>query len=228
MKSASSSLSNSSGLSSSARHKRRAPRAVVYRRAKGVYLKCPKLSEKEFKVYSISEFGIGIERIVEPPAAPQGVSLEATLRVGMTVAPLKLRYASATPSVLGFEFVQPSEVLRSAIRHYFEPELVGAELIIKQGPAAKDQRTLGKPYQLILEHPKGARVEIHVEAQEKLTRFTIEALGAKVTWERAKGFTAPVAEPLRKSLLSVVQNIQEIELSLRSAMEAAMSLLPVP
>lgn len=189
--------------------KRRAQRANVRQRVKGVFLRCPELSAKDIRVANISEFGLGIETGGLSHVPERDETFDARLLVGYTTAPVRVKVVRQTGDLLGMEIVQPSELLRGAIRAFFQPELVGAAV---------------RPSGEVRDPEKVKDVRLHYSDEENVMQaefndgqvraLTVGILGISIEWSEGEPLKMIQNERekspddyLRKQLVKFVHNI---------------------
>jgi hypothetical protein len=109
---------------SDAKNPRRVARAnVVVRRLRSVWLNCPAISPELLQISTIGELGLGFVPDGPLPDLKPGDILEGKIATGLTVARIRFRIVYNRPEIVGAEFVEPSDLLRGAIRLFFANEL---------------------------------------------------------------------------------------------------------
>lgn len=195
---------------------RKASRAVVKDRIKGVFVRCKDLSRKDLKVFNISELGVGIDTEGMDQIPEPGKPLEAEILVGYTKAPVTISLVHVTPTFAGMKFVNPTDLLRGAIKAFFDPELAGAsirEINVKHQPTP-DERDV--PPDLKFSDGKKCTLEIWID-NEEVNSFLIEMLGNEIFWEQGQSLkwhqnnsTHPIDDLFRNQLTKLVSNIEDL------------------
>lgn len=204
--------------------RRRKERAQVSQRLRGVFFESPELSSQELRIHNISELGIGIEtsQMGKPPALGQVVT--GQMKVGYTQASLQIKMAHFTPTTAGFEFVDLPDIVRDAIRLYFEPEIAGASLRLK-----------GQSIDLLsYEDQNENRLEILKSSQGEMKKFIFFVLGNQVIWSQPEGLQLsqndlmqPLPEYFRRQLVSFIQNAREVDRFYAKQIENILRFLPI-
>jgi hypothetical protein len=199
-------------------------RANVRKRLQGVFLRCPELAEKDLRVFNVSELGVGVETAPIALSPEVGKVIEAKLLVGRTSAPVGIRLVHMTTEMTGFEFVNPSDLVRGAIRNYFENELVGASLRPVEGS--------GTAKGLCYADDQGNRLELEVSGK-RIQKFSFCVMGNQVEWvdggqilllQNARREPAP--ESLLKQLIKLVQSADFLDRSTQQGLERLLQKLP--
>jgi hypothetical protein len=211
----------------SGRSRRRKERANVKKRLKGVYLRSPELSSKDIRVTNISELGLGIETSGIEHAPASGADVEVRLLVGKTAAPVRVRVVHMSAEITGIEFLEPSDLIRGAIRAYFEPEIVGAAMRPVDGKK-------GAAGQLLFEDPEANTLSLTV-ASGRLSAFSVGILGNSVEWKEGgpvqliqNGRTEPLGDFMRNQLVKFAQSADALSPELQQELEAILLLNASP
>lgn len=202
--------------------KRLKERAQIQRRFKGVFIKSALLEPNEVRVLNISETGIGIPALALTPKAKEARTLEATLYVGNTVVPVTLRLTRASSQTAGFEFVDHSDLLKAAIRVFFEAELSGSYLKTKSQESTEFESKLH-----CFIDPKGNLLEFKINKNQKIQKFVITIFGNQVEWSLKKPELKliqnkkenPVGSYLRSQLVQFIRNSQILDPPIRKQLE---------
>lgn len=201
--------------------RRRTERANVHQRLKGVFFRCDHLSPQEVRVLNISETGIGIESVFLTPKAKEIKILEGHLFVGQTKTQAILRLVRSDFQTAGFEFVNPSDLLKGAIRLFFEAELAGANLqpVPQSGEEAPVHRYFDS---------HGNILEFESNDRGKVQNFKMTFLGNHVVWDHQtqelklvfSDSTEPAGTFLRGQLVQFIRNAEIVAPSYRKQLEA--------
>jgi hypothetical protein len=107
--------------------RRRVPRAHVAQRRRSVIFEAAALGPHPVRVVSIGELGVGFQ--VLAPLAPEllGTVVDGKLKIGLAVIKVQLRLLHCHSGVVGAEFVNPPDMLRGAIRLFFDGEFSPTE-----------------------------------------------------------------------------------------------------
>ncbi|HTL13036.1 MAG TPA: PilZ domain-containing protein [Bdellovibrionota bacterium] len=207
--------------------RRRARRADVVRRIRGVYLNCPALGAAEFKVVNVSEYGLGLATSDVIPPPDIGKVFEGVLRVGLTSKTAKLKVVRKTREIIGIEFIDPDEMLRGAIRTFFQPELLGAALKPMKGSTS---------YHTVLQDPDGNGIDARFEKGDdgdRAIELRIEVLGNEFVWAEGtslkwmqNGRGIPLDEYTRKQLLRYVANVASMSPAKQALLEVVLRTAP--
>ncbi|MCC7440739.1 MAG: hypothetical protein IT285_03840 [Bdellovibrionales bacterium] len=220
-------MSAASNKKDSGQERRRARRADVMRRIRGVYLHCPDLGAGEFRVVNVSEFGLGLATsdVIPPPEI--GTAFKGIVRVGLTNMNVDLKVVRRTKDIIGMEFVEPTEMLKGAIRTFFQPELLGAALKPAKGSTS---------YHTVLTDPDGNGIEAHFEKGaegDRAVELRIEVLGNEFIWAEdttlrwmQNGQSIPLDEYTRKQLLRYVANVGAMSPTKQSMLEKVLRTAP--
>ncbi len=193
--------------------KRKVPRANVQRRLKGVFVRCPGFfGQRELKVLNISELGIGLDRStlngVDPGVFSGRAEFDAQVLVGTAASPVRIRCIHLSDKLIGFEFVEPSDILRSLVNACFEAELLGSGLNWSEGAGAAQND---------LRDASGNSIVYSLNG-EKVRSLEIQLLGNRVAWKEGAsvawehlGRWVPLVDSLRKQLVLFVQNATALE-----------------
>lgn len=188
--------------------RRRAERAEVGSRFRGVYLKCPCLSAGPIPVSNISEVGLGFENSeVRVPVEP-GSSFDAAVLIGHSCISVQIRIVRVAGSCVGVEIVNPSNMFRLAIQRYLETEL-SASSLVEQGREPWNECPEGE---ICIYSSSGAGFKIYLEA-ENIRKFEIKVLGNFIEWSeggeiqmRQNEILVPISDFFCKELLKFIRN----------------------
>jgi hypothetical protein len=211
------------------RDRRRAHRASVKFRLRGVYLRCDELAVGEIRALNISETGIGLEvkGIQRLPHPEQ--KLQAKLLVGKIATPVTVRFVHANTEIAGFEFVEPAKIFQSALGAIFEPELVGTSLRPVRPQRASHLRfSDGRHTAIEITPPTspGGEPRPFSTPPADFGRVTIWILGGKIETKaggaighEVAGRIEPLGDSLRQILLRIIKNAAVIPTPLREQLE---------
>ena len=212
--------------------RRRKERANVKKRLKGVYIRSEELSEKEIRVVNISELGLGVETSSLETPPQEGAEIEVHLLVGKTSAPVRVRVVHVNPEITGIEFVDPSSLIRGAVRNYFEPELVGASLRPVNEPP--DSLPPGTPFELKFQDKESNALALTVR-DKRIVAFAIGVMGNTVQWKHGgpvqlvqNGKTEPLGDFLRSQLVKFAQSADSVDPEYQQEFETILLLNEAP
>lgn len=202
-------------------------RAVVQERFKGVYLRAPDLVAREIRVHDLSELGLGVEAGAVPQVPPEGKTFKAQLSVGNTSVMVDLRMVHVTAGIVGLVFISPTELVRGAIRAYFEPELIGAAMRpVGQGP----RRIKGHDWIRVYQDQRSNSLTLTWN-DERLRRFSLRFLGGQVDWAegeamtfRQNGKSHEISEHLKSQILKLIRNLETLEPDERKTFESVLAM----
>lgn len=212
----------------SGRTRRRKERANVRKRIRGVYIRSRELSSKDIRVANISELGLGLDTEgLEHRPAPDSL-VEVRLLVGRTATPVQVRVVHVTAELTGIEFQEPSDLIRGAIRAYFEPEIIGASM----RPAGHQTRNGAVEHRF----SDGGANSISIWVlQETVFAFQIGVLGNSVEWKEGapvrmiqNGRAEPLGDHLRNQLIKLVQSAEAIDPEIQEEIETILLLNAAP
>jgi hypothetical protein len=202
--------------------RRRSARAFVARRLRGVRLKSPAIGPAELHVVNISESGVGIETTSAATLPEAGQTFSAQLTVGKSLVAVELRVVHINPTVTGLAFVDPSELLRGAIRSYFEPELIAASM---KAVGNQDSKVLGQDFTLKFQDEASNSVVLTIN-NEQLRAFSIGILGNVVEWSEGGAICLvqnaqkePIGDYLREQLIMFARSLEAAGSHHRQALE---------
>lgn len=192
--------------------RRRKERAEVFHRLKGIFLESQAISSKKLRIVNISELGMGLEVGSISSSITEGRPIEGEISVGYTAAPVRFQLVHKGQKLAGFEFIQISDLLKSAIRVYLEPEMVGASLKKIQSPASAQ----------FLQDKEGNRLEIFFNEKEHLIKFSLSVLGNQIKWEEGREIVLiqnetshPLPADFRKQMVNLFENVRDLNSSYR-------------
>jgi hypothetical protein len=200
--------------------RRQKERANVQFRLKGVYFDCEHLFPSTVRVLNLSESGLGFESAFLTTKAKEIKILEGKLSVGRAIIPVILRLVRSDTVTAGFEFIHLTELLKGAIRIFFEAELAGAHL----EPLPQAQLDSPVRYQ----DSNGNHLEYETNERGKIKKLAIHILGNQVAWDQQTSKlnlilmedTEPVGAFLRGQLVQFVRNIEGLNGGLKKQLEA--------
>jgi hypothetical protein len=171
-----------SDMASKPKSRRRSQRANVSERIRGVYLHAPTLSEQPVRVLNVSEHGVGLpahslENLPEP-----GTEIQGEIRIGSGRSEVTMCLVYANPAMMGFSFVEPSEVLQGAIRTFFDTEIAGAHFRLSKHEVKDGEEKFS--FRGLTHHSLDVGTD---EGNHKNVRwFKLKAIGVELNYDRSK------------------------------------------
>lgn len=203
--------------------KRQSERANVKRRLKGVFLDCPELYENELRVTNISETGMGLDPKYVHALPPIGKALTGRLVMAGEKIVIAFCIKRLDPKIIGLEFLGSNEILKNAIRKFFEAELIGAKMRKISNPA---RIKLGEPYTHRYTDGRSNELEVTV-LDSQVVEFNFKVLGISVEWKQGSAIFVEqnnqrtrMGEQLRNQLLKLVHSLDALDPHLQEDIEA--------